>query len=231
MDVPQVSFTRGEVSPIAAARTDASFYSNSLSSCLNFFIRAEGGVSNRPGLQYIGTCISNSPNGSVILPFVYNNVQSYLAEFSAGSITTYANGALVQAGIVNPYQFTDLPNLRYAQSADTMDVAVATTPPFQLKRLTATSFTFTAENLLNGPFQDINVDGTTYVYASGTQGTVTITSSGPIFNPNHVGALFTIQEQFLGVDQSVGGAADPVPRNKLADRRLQPKQRQDLTSA
>ena len=197
MDIPQVSFTRGEASPIAAARTDAAFYQNALSTCLNFFVRAEGGVSNRPGLQYIATCISNTPNGSYLLPFVYNNVQSYVSEFAAGSITMYANGALIQSGIVNPYQFADLPNLRWAQSADTMDVVVSTTPPNQLKRLTVSTFSFTAPTLLNGPFQDINTDGTTTVYASGTQGTVTLTASAPIFTANHVGALFTIQEQFL----------------------------------
>jgi hypothetical protein len=84
MDIPQVSFTRGEASPIAAARTDAAFYQNALGACLNFFVRAEGAVSNRPGLQYIATCISNTANGSYILPFVYNNVQSYVSEFAAG---------------------------------------------------------------------------------------------------------------------------------------------------
>lgn len=196
-DIAQVSFSRGEASPIAASRTDASFYQNSLALCLNFFVRAEGGVSNRGGLQYIATCASSAPNGSYLLPFVYNNAQSYLAEFAAGSIDMYLNGGLVIGGIVNPYQFTDLPNLRWAQSADTMDIAVATTHPYQLKRITPSSFTFTAPDLLNGPFQDINIDGTTTVYASGTQGVVTITASAPIFKAQHVGALFTIQEQFL----------------------------------
>lgn len=197
MDIPQVSFTRGEASPIAAARTDASFYSNAVSLGLNFFVRAEGAASNRPGLQYIATCISNQPNGSYLIPFVYNNVQSYLTEFAAGSITAYANGSLIQAGIVNPYQFADLPNLRVAQSADVMDVVVATTPPYQLTRETVSSFSFDTPQLLNGPFQDINTDGTTTVFVSGTQGKVTISASNPIFLPAHVGALFTIQEQFL----------------------------------
>jgi hypothetical protein len=197
IDIPQVSFTRGEVSPIAAARTDAAFYSSAVQSALNFFVRAEGGASNRPGLQYIATCASATPNGSYLLPFVYNNQQSYLTEFAAGTVAVYANGALVQAGIVNPYAYADLPNLRYAQSADVMNVVVSTTPPYQLKRTTATSFTFNATVLLNGPFQDINTDGTTTVYASGTQGVVTITASRALFTPQHVGALFTIQEQFL----------------------------------
>lgn len=197
MDIAQVSFSRGEASPIAAARTDASFYANALSLGVNFFVRAEGGVSNRPGLQFIAQCISNTPNGSYLSPFIFNNQQSYVCEFAAGSITTYSNGALIQAGIVNPYAISDLPNLRFAQSADTMDVVVSTNPPYQLKRNTVTSFSFTSPQLINGPFQDINTDGTTTVYVSSTQGQVTITASSAIFTPQHVGALFTIQEQFL----------------------------------
>ena len=196
-DIPQVSFSRGEVSPQAAARTDAAFYANAVSALQNFFVRAEGSISNRPGLQYIATCQTATPNGSYLLPFVYNNVQSYIAEFAAGTITLYANGALVQAGVVNPYLFADLPLLRWAQSADTMDVCVATQPPYQLKRTGPASFTFTAPTLLNGPFQDLNTDGVTTVYASACQGQVTITASAPIFGPQHVGALFTIEEQFL----------------------------------
>lgn len=196
-DLAQVSFSRGEASPIAAARTDAAFYANALSVCLNFFIRAEGGASNRPGLQFIGKCISNVPTGSYLLPFIFNNSQSYVCEFAAGSITTYANGALIQAGIINPYAITDLQNIRWAQSADVMNVVVNTQPPYKLTRTTVTSFTFTSPQLLNGPFQDINIDGTTWVSVSGTQGSVTISASSAIFLPAHVGALFTIQEQFL----------------------------------
>jgi hypothetical protein len=197
MDISQVSFNRGEASPIAAARTDQSFYANAAGLLTNFFVRAEGGVSNRPGLQFIGECISNVPNGSYLIPFVYNNEQSYVCEFAAGSITTYANGVLIEAGIVNPYSITDLPNIRWAQSADVLNLAVSTHPPATLTRTATTSFTFSVPQYLNGPFQDINVDGVTTVYASGTQGSITITASAPIFLAGHVGALFTIQEQFL----------------------------------
>jgi hypothetical protein len=197
VDISQVSFNRGEASPIAADRTDQTFYSNAVSLLTNFFVRAEGGVSNRPGLQFIGRCISNIPNSSYILPFVYNNQQSYVCEFGAGSTTTYANGALVEAGIVNPYALTDLPNIRWAQSADVMNLVVNTQPAATLTRTTPTTFQYATPQYINGPFQDINIDGETFVYASGTQGTVTITASSPIFKPGHVGALFTIQEQFL----------------------------------
>lgn len=286
VDIAQVGFTKGEVSPIAADRTDEQFYSIALQTCVNFFIHAEGGVSNRPGLQFVGQSLSNSPNGSYLLPFIYNNEQSYVTEFSAGNTAFYSDGAFVQnlataatitnavisgapgafavtftatntfsAGqlvtisgvalvpgifsvnvnqswlvqsatgsqfvvalpntgpisltyvsggtatvaltISNPYIFADLPNLRWAQSADVLNVVVSSQPLYQLTRLTVSSFTLTSPTLLFGPFQDTNTDGTTTVYASATQGNVTLTASKGIFLPAHVGALFSLQEQFL----------------------------------
>lgn len=207
MDIAQVSFSKGEVSPIASARTDAAFYSSAVQVCLNFFVRAEGGVSNRPGTEFIAQCVS-AQNGSYLVPFIYNNQQSYLVEVSStplapsvGSINVYLAGSLIQS-IGAPYAPSDLSSIRWAQSADTMNMVVATQPMYQLKRITVNSFTLTAPTILNGPFQDLNTDGTTYVYVSATQGTVTITASRPLFTPDHVGALFTIEEQFLGsVDQ------------------------------
>ncbi|MDB6107834.1 MAG: hypothetical protein JWO52_7833 [Gammaproteobacteria bacterium] len=207
VEIAQVSFSKGEVSPIASARTDAAFYSNALQLCVNFFIRAEGAASNRPGLEFIAQCVS-AQGGSFLLPFIYNNQQAYLVETSSspislspGSVNIYLNGSLVQS-IGAPYQPTDLASIRWAQSADTLNLTVATTPLNQLKRLTPTTFSLTAPTILNGPFQDLNKDGTTYVYASATQGIVTLTASSAIFTPKHVGALFTIEEQFLNaIDQ------------------------------
>jgi hypothetical protein len=300
VDVVQVSLSRGEISPIAADRTDQAIYSNAVATAVNFFIRREGGASNRPGLEYIANAQSNTPNGSYLLPFIYNNQQAYITEFAAGSIAVYEDGvpanltqtsivsmALVflgefgvnafsiqtsaptgvtagqqvvlsgvsSSGSINPnqawvvaavisttqfftsapygsftyisagsvgvpatlsnhYATSDLPNLRWAQSADVLDVVVNTQPLSALTRVEPTSFTFTIPQLLFGPFQDLNTDGTTTVYASATQGSVTLTASSAIFKSAHVGALFTIQEQFLGsilpwvADQtwSTGGA-------------------------
>ena len=291
MDIPQVSFAKGEVSPIAAARTDQAFYANALTTCLNFYVRAEGAVSNRPGLQYIGTCQSATPNGSYLIPFVYSNGQSYITEWAAGQTAVYSNGAQIAnasgatisnvtynyvllhpgglsqfnfttatphgftngeqvtiSGVVytntpassltpnglwsvvvtgpstftvfppfaittftytsggsatggntvnNPYSITDLPNLRWAQSADTLEVVVQTQPPQQFKRLSPTLFNLAPAGIVNGPFQDVNTDGITTVYASATQGTVTLTASTPLFSASHIGTPFYLEEQFL----------------------------------
>jgi hypothetical protein len=157
MDIAQVSFSKGEVSPIAAARTDAAFYSSAVQICLNFFVRAEGAVSNRPGLEFIAQCVS-APNGSYLIPFIYNNQQAYLVEVSSsplslsvGSINVYLDGSLVES-VGSPYSPTDLSSIRWAQSADTMNMVVATQPMYQLKRITVNSFTLTAPTILNGPF-------------------------------------------------------------------------------
>jgi hypothetical protein len=284
VDVVQVSLSRGEISPIAADRTDQAIYSNAVATAVNFFVRREGGASNRPGLEFIANAQSNTPNGSYLLPFIYNNQQAYITEFAAGSVVVYEDGApanlaqtaissmslvfigafgvnaflintvapvalstgqqVVLSGIVSTgsidanqawvvadvltstsfystapygnftyvsggsvgvpasiasnYALADLPNLRWAQSADVLNVAVNTQPLSELTRVQPTSFTFTIPQLLFGPFQDLNTDGTTTVYASATQGSVTLTASAAIFKPAHVGALFTIQEQFLG---------------------------------
>jgi len=141
--------------------------------------------------------VSPTSFGSCLIPFIYNNVQSYLCEFAGGQTSVYAQGALVQAGISTPYGLVDLYNLRTAQTADTLNVVVSTHQPYQLKRVTPTSFTFTAPLFVNGPFQDVNIDSTTYMYVSGIQGSVTVFCSSPIFKPSHVGALISIQEQYL----------------------------------
>lgn len=298
--LPQVSFGKGEISPISAARTDLQSYASALLTCQNFFVHVEGGASNRPGLQWLGPSLTNVPYASVILPFVYNNVQTYVVEFAPGAIQFFSNGAFVQnavspnitnvtvsnsgsqctvtytaanslaagqtvtiSGVVgtgslspngtftissatgtsfkvvipgnftftytsggaytqpfvisNPYVAADMPNLRWAQSADVLNVVVATQPLQQLKRITPTVFSLLAPTLLFGPLQDFNTDGTTYVYTSGTTGTVDIFASGPIFKTAHVGALFAIQEQFLAAlpeweaQKVLINAASPTP--------------------
>lgn len=50
----QISFQYGEVSPALQYRVDADFYSAAVKTLKNMFVRKAGGVSNRPGLRYLG---------------------------------------------------------------------------------------------------------------------------------------------------------------------------------
>lgn len=59
------AFVAGEVSPQFYNRTDLSKYPLGMSECVNFFVNFEGGVSNRPGSQFIAP--AESVNGSAKL--------------------------------------------------------------------------------------------------------------------------------------------------------------------
>lgn len=76
----QPSFTAGELSPDLWARTDLTKYRVGLRRAKNVFVHPHGGVSNRPGLQFVteSALISTYPR---IIPFSFNTTQNYVLEF------------------------------------------------------------------------------------------------------------------------------------------------------
>ena len=56
----QLSFQYGEVSPTLRYKSDAVSYSQGLGKLHNMYVRREGGVSNRPGLQMVKKCDSQA---------------------------------------------------------------------------------------------------------------------------------------------------------------------------
>lgn len=197
----QASFSRGEVSPELFGRVDLQAYSSALRTSRNGFIRTEGCWSNRQGFQYVGPSTVQTLFGSVVIPFVYSNQQAYVIEIGAGAgnVQAYALGAPVGAALNSPYSLSELGQLRYTQSTDTLTVFHKNHIPYELKRTAPTTFTFLPAVYINGPFLTQNTDGTTFVYASAITGTVNLASNAAIFNANHVGALFQLSEQDLSV--------------------------------
>src|SRR5882724_10159701 len=194
----QANFARGEVSPYLFGRVDLTAYSAGLRTLRNGFVRPEGPVSNRPGFKFIGTSLTQAPKASTLLPFVFKATQSYVIEVGALSAQVFSAGSLViGATFATPWAAADLPLLRWAQSTDTLTVAHPNYPTYEIKRTSANSFTCLPVVFLNGPFLPQNTDGTTFVYASAASGIVTLTASAPIFNANHVGALFQLTQQDL----------------------------------
>lgn len=195
----QASFSRGEVSPFLFGRVDLQAYSSALRTSRNAFIRTEGSWSNRQGTQYVGNSTVQTPNGSVLIPFVYSTDQAYIIEIGAGTgnVQAYALGAQVGAALDSPYAQNELGQLRYTQSTDTLTIFHKNHIPYELKRTASTTFTFSPAVYINGPFLTQNSDGVTFVYASGSTGTVTLNATAAIFNANHVGALFQLTTQDL----------------------------------
>lgn len=194
----QPSFARGEVSPFLYGRVDLAGWSQGLRTLRNFTVRPEGCASNRQGFGYLNNSVTNTSKSSVLLPFIFSATQSYVIEVGAGTAQVFSAGSLVVgATFSTPWLAADLPLLRWSQSSDTLTVVHPKYPPYEIKRTSANSFTCLQAVYLNGPFLAQNVDGVTFVYANAVTGTVTLTSTAPIFNANHVGALFQLTQQDL----------------------------------
>jgi hypothetical protein len=205
-DVPvypiQSAFSRGEVSPFLFGRVDLLGWSQGLRTLRNATVRPEGAVMNRQGFNFNGACLTNVSKGSILVPFVFSATQSYVIEIGVGTAQVFSQGDLViGATFSTPWATQDLLELRWSQSADTLTLVHVNYPPYEIKRVNANTFTCTQASYINGPFLQQNTDGTTFVFASAKSGTVTLTSTSPIFNANHVGALFQLQQQDLSIIQ------------------------------
>ncbi|WP_026793139.1 hypothetical protein [Pleomorphomonas oryzae] len=143
----QPAFVGGELSPALWARTDIARYSTGLKQAKNVFVHPHGGISNRPGTEYLGETKS-SANNSVLIPFQFNETQSYALEFGVGYIRFWRNGGLILASgggvyeISSPYAAADLATLSFAQEADVMYIAHRAYPVRKLSRYADNNWTF-----------------------------------------------------------------------------------------
>lgn len=133
------SFAAGIMSPSLNFRSDMEKWQSGASILTNFFVHVQGGISNRPGTQYIGTC-KQTDNPPKLIAFIYNNTQSYILEFGGGYIRFISNGAYLTNSdgsiyeVSSPYTITDVFYLRHAQSADVMTLTHESYPAYNLSR-------------------------------------------------------------------------------------------------
>lgn len=140
----QKSFTAGELSPALYARNDLAKYVLGLKTLKNGFVRAEGSVSNRSGLEMICE-VKNSADPVKIIPFSFNTQQTYIIELGNKYARFIKNGASVvypdnyeNAGspveIITPYSSDDIFNVKYAQNADVLTLCNKNYLPYELSR-------------------------------------------------------------------------------------------------
>lgn len=145
--ITQNTFAGGEITPALCARNDIQKYSSALKTLRNGFIRQEGCISNRSGLQFVGE-VKNSAKTVRLIPFVFNKEQSYIIEFGeyycrfikdGGYIiypADYENqqlrGQIVE--IPTPYKQDELKYIAYQQVKDILTLVHLNHPPKQLER-------------------------------------------------------------------------------------------------
>lgn len=76
----QTNFTTGELSPLMRSRVDFEKYYNGCETLLNETVIPQGGAFRRPGTTYVASTKCESRR-SLLVPFIFSNVQAYNLEF------------------------------------------------------------------------------------------------------------------------------------------------------
>jgi len=186
------NFTAGEISPELLGRGDLVAYENGAAKLQNLFIYPTGGVTRRDGLRYVDTLDSNGR----LIPFEFNTNQTYLLVLTDGAIKVYFDDALV-SNISAPWTQSDIAQVAWTQSADTLLLVHPDYPPQKLVRNNLGQFVleawefFTDENIIKQPYFKFANSNVTLT-PSGTSGTITLTASGDVFTADHVGTRLQI---------------------------------------
>lgn len=197
------NFNAGEFSPLLDGRIDFDRYANGCALMENFIPTVQGPAVRRGGTRYVAP-VKTHANRVWLQSFEFSQDQAYVLEFGDLYIRFYTLGGQLVSGmtpveLATPYTQANLFNadgtcrLRFAQSGDFLYI---THPLYQtrvLKRTSPTAFTLDLFAPNGGPFKDVDPDQTITVYASGEEGAVTLTASGPIFLAGHVGTLFFME--------------------------------------
>tara|TARA_X000001382_G_scaffold83850_1_gene59337 strand:- start:9275 stop:11305 length:2031 start_codon:yes stop_codon:yes gene_type:complete len=88
------SFQAGEISPKLEGRVSLEKYSQGLSELTNMVSQPHGGVTRRPGTQFLGE-VKTSANKTRLIPFQFKTSDTYILEFGDEYFRVYRNGEAV----------------------------------------------------------------------------------------------------------------------------------------
>lgn len=159
-------------------RVDLARYSTALKTCRNFFVRPTGGVSNRPGLQFVSELLPTSE--AVLIPFVFSTEQAYMLVLQEEIIQVYANGAFV-AGSAPPKTITNVV-LTYNLTNYTRTITTSAAHGFIVgQNVTISSVNATGGYDVNGDYVvKTTPTATTFTIKSTANGTGSYVSGGSI---------------------------------------------------
>ena len=122
MELAQVSFNAGEISPALYARTNLEKYTSAAKLLLNFYVKKEGGLDKRPGSYYVGT-VQNNGYPSRLRRFQFSQDQGYALEFGNKILRIISEGGIVVAKdsqtpyeLTTPYDIEEVWQMKFEQS-------------------------------------------------------------------------------------------------------------------
>ena len=91
------TFTAGEISPRLEGRVSISKYKEGLSDLTNMIVQPHGGVTRRPGTEFLGE-VKNSSAQTRLIPFEFKTADTYVLEFGNLYMRVLRNGLQVLEG-------------------------------------------------------------------------------------------------------------------------------------
>ena len=196
----QSNFTVGEIDPLLRSRIDLSQYYAALQQCRNATVQPQGGVTRRPGLEYITTIPSgDSPQDGVkLMSFHFSQTDTYVILAANNKFFFFRNGALVtninSSGndyLTSGIASASLSSLDYTQSADTMILVQEDMAPRKLVRGAGhnlwTISTITFDSIPQHAFTISESTPSATLTPSATSGNITLTASASAFASGNVG--------------------------------------------
>ena len=177
--------------------------SHGLSNGDRVFITGVGGMTEVNNLEF-------TVAGATTNTFELSGIDSsaYEAYTSGGTV-----GKIVE--VATSYSVTDIFEINHAQSADVLYLAHKDHEPAKLTRTTATSFTLTDIDFVDGPYLDENITETKLELSSSAPGTgVIMTSTSDYFVADHVGALFRFRKP-VEINHEAWAAGETYANNDL----------------
>lgn len=210
-NIPLLSFSAGELSPLIDARSDVEKYQSGCRHLENFIPRVYGVAERRCGTYYLTTIASNKIFAR-LLPFIYSADVAYKVELTDRYARFFYGDSLIDgADKSTPYLAADLRKLKYRQVGNVMWLVHPDYAPMKLTRTSASEFSLDEIVFDKGPFllrNDLIEEGTDAAYMDcsvtdvGGSGTLTCSNGGDgvtynkenvnFFVAEHEGALFKL---------------------------------------
>jgi len=193
--VKQTSFTSGELDPRLLGRSDLRAYENGAARLRNMLVETTGGVRRRPGTRYLTT----APGAGRLATLEVGAETAYVLIFTDLQVDIVRDG-VVRARLLTPWTSAEVPGLVWAQYDASLIVTHPDAPPQQLRRVSDTvwtldEFTFAekADQITCAPFARFAAPDVA-IQSSAAAGTVTLTTSAPVFVTGHLGSVFRIRD-------------------------------------
>tara|TARA_E500000305_G_C4027431_1_gene242650 strand:+ start:150 stop:2336 length:2187 start_codon:yes stop_codon:yes gene_type:complete len=196
----KTTFQAGELDPLMDMRSDVNAYANGAKQMQNVSLFSQGGFKRRNGTKLYASLSGNAR----LVGFDFDDNEQYILAFGNNRVDIYylETDALVQSITGCAWTTSILFEMQFTQAGDTM---IITHPSMVTQKLFRTGLTtFTKSNYafdtdtanVYQPYYKFANQATT-ISASGTTGSVTLTSSADHFNSNYVNVYLMIEDTTL----------------------------------